>query len=270
LKQRHTALNQKLKILTEKNYDLSKTTPYISSILQRVEYWPTEKGLALQPILDTMAAYSRELNGHPLIKNHAVAYSPSASLLQFYKNKGNGSLKTCASFGIVFKEESEEVANLFNTTPFLDAAKNTVVENINRDILHFSCHGYFNNTDPLSSGTALQDSILTAREIFDLRLNSELVALSACQTGLNQSKPGDELIGLTRSIIYAGAASVIVSLWSVYDPSTRELMVEFYGQLKSGTDKATALQQAQIKIMQKEKYSHPYYWAPFILVGADG
>ena len=63
-------------------------------------------------------------------------------------NEGSGFLKTCASFGIVFKEESEEVANLFNTRPILDAAKNTVVENINRDILHFLCHGYFNNTDP--------------------------------------------------------------------------------------------------------------------------
>ena len=124
------------------------------------------------------------------------------------------------------------VANFFNTKPFLNAAKNTVVENINKDILHFSCHGYFNNTDPLSSGIELQDSILTAREIFDLRLNSELVTLSACQTGLNESKPGDELIGLTRSLIYAGAASVIVSLWSVDARSTQELMLEFYKLLK--------------------------------------
>lgn len=98
-------------------------------------------------------------------------------------------------------------------------------------------------------------------------MNAELVTLSACETGISQTKRGDELIGLTRALIYAGAPSVIVSLWSVYDPSTRELMVELYRQLKSGKDKATALQQAQIKIMSKEEYSHPYYWAPFILVG---
>jgi CHAT domain-containing protein len=223
-------------------------------------------------LLHYIPIHALELDGDPLIKNHAVAYSPSASLLQFYKNEGSGFLKTCASFGIVFKKESEEVAKLFDTEQscssfFLDAAKNTVVENIDRDILHFSCHGYFNNTDPLSSGIKLQDGILTAREIFDLRLNSELVTLSACETGLNESKPGDELIGLTRSIIYAGAASVIVSLWSVYDPSTRELMIEFYKELKDGKSKATALQQAQIKIMQKEEYSHRYFWAPFVLVG---
>lgn len=90
---------------------------------------------------------------------------------------------------------------------------------------------------------------------------------SACQTGLNQRSPGDELIGLTRAFIYAGAPSVIVSLWSVDAHSTQELMHEFYTLLKNGTDKATALQEAQKRIMEKEGYSHPYYWAPFVLVG---
>jgi CHAT domain-containing protein len=91
--------------------------------------------------------------------------------------------------------------------------------------------------------------------------------LSACQTAINETKPGDELIGLTRALIYAGTASIIVSLWSVDAASTRELMINFYKLLKGGKDRATALQQAQIKIMQKEEYSHPYYWAPFVLVG---
>ncbi len=218
-------------------------------------------------LLHYIPLHALELNGEPLIKSHAVVYSPSASLLQFYKNKGSGFLKSCASFGIVFKEEAEEIARLFDTRAYLNATKNNVSENIGKDILHFSCHGYFNNTDSLSSGIELQDGILTAREIFDLKLNSELVTLSACQTGLNESKPGDELIGLTRSLIYAGAGSVIVSLWSVDALSTQEWMVEFYMELKNGKDKATAVQQAQIKIMSIEEYSHPYYWAPFILVG---
>jgi CHAT domain-containing protein len=218
-------------------------------------------------LLHYIPIHALELNGDPLIKNHAVAYSPSASLMQFYKNKGSGFLKTCASFGIVFKEEAEEVAKLFDTRAYFNATKNNVFENIGNDVLHFSCHGYFNNADPLSSGIELEGGILTAREIFDLRLNSELVTLSACQTGLNESKPGDELIGLTRSLIYAGAASIIVSLWSVDAVSTQKLMLEFYKLLKDGKDKATALQQSQIKIMAKEEYSHPYYWAPFILVG---
>jgi CHAT domain-containing protein len=224
--------------------------------------------------------HALELNGRPLIKTHAVVYSPSASLLQFYKNKGSRVLNSCSSFGVVFKEEAKGVADIFKSEPYLDATKDMVLESINSDILHFSCHGRFDMKDPLSSGIVLEhkkngnnnnynerDDVLTAREIFNLKINSELVTLSACQTGINEAKPGDELIGLTRSIIYAGAPSVIVSLWSVDARSTRELMLEFYKLLKNGKDKATALQQAQIKIMEKEEYSHPYYWAPFVLVG---
>jgi len=67
--------------------------------------------------------------------------------------------------------------------------------------------------------------------------------------------------------LYAGAPSVVVSLWSVYAPSAQELMLEFYKLLKKGKDKATALQEAQIEVMEKDEYAHPYFWAPFILVG---
>jgi CHAT domain-containing protein len=205
-----------------------------------------------------------------LIKKHPVAYSPSASLLQFSQKKGSGKLKTCASFGVDFKEEAKGVANLFNTKARNDkhATKDRVCENcIDKDIVHFSCHGHFDNLDSLSSGIELYDGILTAREIFDMRLKTELVTLSACQTGLNERRPGDELIGLTRAFLYAGAPSIIVSLWSVDVGSTQELMLEFYRLLKNGSDKATALQEAQKKIMEQDKYSHPYYWAPFVLIG---
>ena len=105
------------------------------------------------------------------------------------------------------------------------------------------------------------------RICFPNRLNTELVTLSACQTGLNKRSPGDELIGLTRAFLYAGAPSVVVSLWSVDAYLTHDLMLEFYKQLKEGADKATALQKAQIKIMEKDEYNHLYYWAPFVLVG---
>ncbi len=84
---------------------------------------------------------------------------------------------------------------------------------------------------------------------------------------LNERSPGDELIGLTRAFLYAGAPSVVVSLWSVNARSTHELMLEFYRHLKKGADKATALQKAQKVIMEKKEYTHPYYWAPFVLVG---
>ena len=218
--------------------------------------------------LHYLPMHTLKLNGEPLIKRHPVAYSPSASLLKFCQNKGSGRLQSCASFGVVFEEEAEDVAELFNTEAYDRATKDKVLENsTDKDIIHFSCHGYFDNVDPLSSGVKLYDDVLTAREIFDMRLDTELVTLSACQTGLNERSPGDELVGLTRAFLYAGSPSIIVSLWSVDARSTQELMLEFYKLLKNGADKATALQEAQKKIMEKGEYTHPYYWAPFVLVG---
>ena len=212
-----------------------------------------------------------EFKGEPLIRRHPVAYAPSASLLRFCQNKGSNNLQSCASFGIIFEEEAEDVAELFSSKAYSgpSVSKDMVVRTCtNKDIIHFSCHGFFNDVDPLSSGIVLYNkAVLTAREIFDMRLNTELVTLSACETGLNERSPGDELIGLTRAFLYAGAPSVVVSLWSVDAQSTHDLMLGFYRHLKKGLDKATALQQAQIKIMEEKEYSHPYYWAPFILVG---
>ena len=88
-------------------------------------------------------------------------------------------------------------------------------------------------------------------KLFGLRFKTELVTLSECQTGLNQTNPGDELIGFTRALIYAGVPSVVVSLWSVDARSTQELMLEFYRLLKNGMDKATVLQEAQKRTMDR-------------------
>ncbi len=222
-------------------------------------------------LLHYLPLHALQLNGEPLIKNHSVTYSPSASLIKFCQNKGSGELRSCASFGVVFENEAKRVAELFDVKPFIGnaATKEQVIRTCaDKDIIHFSCHGRFDTLDPLSSGVELYDEeVLTAREIFRQKLNTELVTLSACETGISERRPGDELIGLTRAFLYAGAPSVIVSLWSVNASSTQELMVEFYKSLRKGTDKATALQQAQKKTMEKEEYSNPYYWAPFILVG---
>ena len=208
------------------------------------------------------------LNGEPVIKNHPVAYLPSASILPFCQNKGTGGLKTFTSFGVAFEKEAEKVAELFNTKAYTgSSATKENLETCNTDIIHLSCHGLFDDKDPLSSRIQLHDKILAARDIFNMRLSTELVTLSACETGYNERSPGDELIGLTRAFLYAGASSVIVSLWPVYGPPTQELMLEFYTQLKDGTDKATALQRAQVTLMESKKYSHPFYWAPFILIG---
>ncbi|GAG68707.1 unnamed protein product [marine sediment metagenome] len=220
-------------------------------------------------LLHYLPLHVLKMNGEPLIKNNPVAYLPSASLIRFCQNKGSGKLESCASFGVDFEDEAEKVAELFRVKPYIGSAvvKEKVIEACNnKDIIHFSCHGMFDNSDPLSSGVKLYNNeIFTTREIFNLKLNTELVALSACQTGINKRSPGDELVGLTRAFLYAGAPSVIVSLWSVNAKSTQELMLEFYKFIKNGENKATALQNAQKVIM--ERYSHPYYWAPFVLIG---
>ena len=236
------------------------------------EYLTEDALLYIVPygVMHYLPLHALEFNGEPLIKTHPVAYAPSSSLLKFCQHKGSKTLKSCASFGVVFEKEAEEVAGLFNTKAYTgpSVTRDMVVKTCtDKDIIHFSCHGNFDGADPLSSGIRLHDKVLTAREIFGMRLNTELVTLSACQTGINERSPGDELIGLTRAFLYAGAPSVVVSLWSVDAFSTHELMLAFYKNLKNGADKATALQMAQIKIMEEKEYTHPYYWAPFVLVG---
>ena len=221
----------------------------------------------------------------PLIKKYKIVYSPSSSILHLYNiNQEKIFIKTCTSFGVAlneyeqeFLEEAERVANLFDTKAKLDVTKEQVLRTeLTDDVLHFSCHGYFYHDNPLSSGIVLKnEEYLTARDIFDknLKINSKLVTLSACESGVSENKPGDELIGLTRSLLYAGAQSLVVSLWKVNSRAALEIMIEFYTNLKNGEDKATALQNAQIKIREEwkekwgEMYTHPFWWAPFVLVG---
>jgi CHAT domain-containing protein len=140
------------------------------------------------------------------------------------------------------------------------------------DVLHFACHGYFHPHQALRSGVMLapenhralaseqreelgpepsegEQWNLTAEEIFGLEMQADLVTLSACDSGINERRPGDELIGLTRALIYAGTPSVLVSLWTVDELSTSILMREFYQQLlQQGTTKVEALQQAQLHL----------------------
>ena len=176
------------------------------------------------------------------------------------------------------KTEAKEVARLFSVESMSDITKSEMLLALNDkkyDLIHFSNHGMFNLQDPLSSGVIFHSSdgkmelerdILTAREIFGMRLNSKLVTLSACETGLNKIESGDNLLGFTHSFLHAGASSVLVSLWSVNAESTKDLMIEFYRQVKDKqVSKAVALQRAMIKIM--DEVPHTYYWAGFVLIG---
>jgi CHAT domain-containing protein len=134
--------------------------------------------------------------------------------------------------------------------------------------LHLASHGYFRRDNPMFSFLKLADANLHFYNLLDLRLNAEMVTLSACHTGVNKVFPGDELHGLVRGFLYAGAPSVVASLWAVSDRSTADFMGEMYSRLRAGATKRAALRHAQLSI--KDAYGHPYYWAPFVLMGNPG
>ena len=115
------------------------------------------------------------------------------------------------------------------------------------------------------SSIRLGTSHLSLYDMAHLQLPVELVVLSGCATGLNVVTPGDELMGLVRGLLQAGAQSLVLSLWDVHDDSTREFMVEFYTQLQQGRSKAEAMQTAFISL--RDHRPHPYHWAPFLLIG---
>ena len=100
-----------------------------------------------------------------------------------------------------------------------------------------------------------------------MKIKANLLVLSACETGIKEQKPGDELIGLTRAFLYAGVKSIMVSLWSVDAAATIQFMENFYTKIQAGISKAEALQLTQIEMIEDRQFSHPYYWAPFILIG---
>ena len=144
--------------------------------------------------------------------------------------------------------------------------------------VHFACHGLLDERFPLNSSLALsipenpeegqENGLLQAWEIFDgMRLDADLVTLSACDSGLGQEMGGEGLLGLTRAFQYAGARSVLASLWSVSDASTADLMKRFYGHLRRGASKDEALRSAQTEVLRGKDFVHPYYWAAFQLTG---
>jgi CHAT domain-containing protein len=144
-------------------------------------------------------------------------------------------------------------------------------------ILHFATHALLNNDHPELSGIALSlmdrqgkdlDGFLRLYEIYNLRLRADLVVLSACQTGLGKQIEGEGLIGLTRGFMYAGASSVVASLWKVDDYATAKLMARFYeGLLKERKPVAEALRQAQLELSRDRLFHEPYFWAGFNLQG---
>jgi CHAT domain-containing protein len=141
----------------------------------------------------------------------------------------------------------------------------------------FATHGWLDDKHPELTGILLslvderkqeQNGLLRMGEVYNLKLQADLVTLSACQTALGKDVRGEGLVGLTRGFMYAGAARVVASLWKVEEEGTKELMIRFYrGMLKRGLRPAAALRQAQISMLSQAEWGSPYYWGAFVLQG---
>lgn len=141
--------------------------------------------------------------------------------------------------------------------------------------IHIASHGEFDNTKPLQSGLMFSDERVggtvasgrvTAGDLYETAIDADVVTLSACETGLGSVENGDDVIGLTRGFLYAGARSVFASLWLVDDEATSTLMLRLYNNFLV-SDRAEALRQAQLQT--RSDYPHPFYWASFFLTGED-
>ncbi|MFT5142694.1 MAG: CHAT domain-containing protein/tetratricopeptide (TPR) repeat protein [Rhodothermales bacterium] len=237
-----------------------------------------------------------------LIARHAVSYAPSASVLLQVRSgassREQGDRKDLLAFGDPTFSESDNLAQLPFAGLEVDAISKlfdsgrsdvyqgddaserrakTAVDLSGYRYVHFATHGLINEDRPDFSGIALatdalsdDDGFLQAAEVFNLKIDADLVVLSACETGLGRLVRGEGLVGLTRAFMYAGAPSVVVSLWAVADQSTATLMEGLYTRLAPGTEsRDESLRGAKRQMIASGENAHPFFWAPFVLVG-DG
>lgn len=215
-----------------------------------------------------------------LIERREVSYAPSATVLQQCLARGtrgesaerrfqNALLVGVADEQIPrVSDEIRAIAEVFPATTLLDesATLASVRQNLpGADVVHLACHAQFRADNPLFSSLKLSDEWLTVRDAYALPLDCNLVTLSACETGVNAVAPGDELIGLARGFFSAGSPTVLLSLWTVDDEATAELMVHFYRALARTNSPSGALRAAQWEVLRN--HPHPFFWSPFVLTG---
>ncbi|MBF2026862.1 MAG: CHAT domain-containing protein [Oscillatoriales cyanobacterium C42_A2020_001] len=226
----------------------------------------------------------RNANGQYLIEQHTIRTAPSIQVLELTRQQrqklGTQPLIAKGTKALVVgnptldlphaEDEAKTIATLFGTQPVLGAqATKSVIQQKMPEarLIHIAAHGQFNDQQGLGSllkfaGKDPNTSFLTADEMLNMKLQAELVVLSACQSGLGKLT-GDGVIGLSRALISAGTPSVLVSLWNVPDDSTNLLMTAFYQQLQKTPNKAQALRQAMLTM----KHQDPIDWAAFTLIG---
>jgi CHAT domain-containing protein len=212
-----------------------------------------------------------------LIDDFTISYSPSASIFGLCAERPSSDSIESLVFGIPDSHTPEitnEVCEIAKIVPhsrlFLGpqaTTKRLFEYGPKSRIIHLATHGLFRRDNPLFSAIQLGDSRVSLLDLYDFRMPADLITLSGCSTGMNEVVGGDELIGLVRGLLYAGARSLLVSLWEVHDESTACFMKGFYAALMAGANKAVSLRTAMLNT--RESFPHPYHWAPFVLVGCN-
>jgi CHAT domain-containing protein len=213
---------------------------------------------------------------HYLIDQFRICYAPSASIFAHDPFRAEVSNGPSLILGVddpktpFIREEVDAVSAVVPEPQvfFGPGATEQVLREKGHDsrLIHIASHGFFRQDSPMFSAIRLADSYVNLYDLYRMNLPVELLTLSGCVTGMNVVEEGDELLGLTRGLLYAGARSLLLSLWDVDDRSTAEFMREFYLQLQTQPRKIDAFQSATVKT--RNRYPHPYHWAPFKLIGS--
>lgn len=212
-----------------------------------------------------------------LVERIAVSYAPSAAVYGVCRTRRQSSTTKPLILGysaggvLPYALEEVEAIGAILTAPVHreESARGTLLYTTGRraGLIHIAAHGSFRGDAPLFSHIELADGPLTTADVFNLELRSGLVVLSACETGRAVVGGGDELAGITRAFLYAGASGLLVTQWRVEDVSTADIMSRFYEEVVQGTRTATAL--GKVQAASAAAHLHPYFWAAFQIIGDD-
>lgn len=276
------ALRYGVKVLDKFLLELKKRADFYlqklyEKLLKPLESFIGKRDLVIVPVgaLYYVPFHALSDGKNYVIETREIVYTPSATVWRKLSAKPARKLENALLIGFadesipLVNQEIKALEKIFKASKSFTDEKATFLaytENASKfDVLHLACHGQFRPENPLFSNLHLADGFVTVRDICSQKLKAEIVTLSACETGLNKIFAGDEILGLARGFLSAGASSLILSLWAVNDEATTELMKIFYTELQNGEAVSAALRKAQGNFIKQG--FHPYFWSPFALVG---
>lgn len=271
-------------LLAEHMPALEQTTRTILNTLYTIIFAPLEPllkqnaALVILPcgMLHRLPFHALFDGRHYLVERFEITYAPSATVLTACNQRPASRRDRALVMGVADERIPEVTAEVLAIAPWYahaavyldsDATLERLQEGASgHGCIHLACHGLFRADNPLFSALKLGNGWLTAAQATQLKLDNSLIVLSGCETGVSPVLQGDEFLGLLRAFLGAGAATVVVSQWLVQDRTTAQLMSHFHRELRvAGLQPGAALRRAQL--MVRASHSHPYYWAPFLVVG---